>query len=131
MGLVGAAQYLNEVAMAHWELFAAKPYFTKNGFFVSVIFSFPLLLLAIVITVRTPSPTPQMHNIRHRRTHRTRKHTQAHDTRHAHTAPRKARCSSPPVVLQINFLVMSCEMMAKLKAAQLREKHKDQRKKAN
>jgi hypothetical protein len=35
------------------------------------------------------------------------------------------------VVLQINFLVMSCEMMAKLKAAQLREKHKDQRKKAN
>jgi hypothetical protein len=51
VGLVTAAQYINEWAMANWAQFAAKPYFTKNGFFVSMIFSFPLLILAILITV--------------------------------------------------------------------------------
>jgi hypothetical protein len=92
VGLVGAAQYINEVAMAHWELFAAKPYFTKNGFFVSVIFSFPLLLLAVVITVRIPSPSAQLTPSP---LHTTR-HDQLHDTTRTSCVKKEGQISDIP-----------------------------------
>lgn len=49
------AQPLNSYLIDHWQLVASVPYFTKNGLFVTAVFCAPMLLLALLITVR---PTP-------------------------------------------------------------------------
>ncbi len=45
------AQPLNALAHKHWRVFATEDYFGTNGFFVSIVFGLPLLLLAIVALI--------------------------------------------------------------------------------
>lgn len=45
------AQPLNALAHKYWRLFATEDYFGSNGFFVSIVFGFPLLLLAVLALV--------------------------------------------------------------------------------
>ena len=44
---VYCAEYINDFAGRHWEDFAGQNYFDKNGVFVSVMFSAPLLVVAV------------------------------------------------------------------------------------
>jgi hypothetical protein len=51
VGLVSLAEPLNTFASRHWHLFASQNYFDRHGVFVSVVYSGPLLLVALVIVV--------------------------------------------------------------------------------
>lgn len=42
------ARPLNELAHQHWKVFASANYFGKNGFFVSMIFGAPHILLGLL-----------------------------------------------------------------------------------
>ncbi len=46
------AETLNTLAREHWELFSTQQYFDKTGVFTSLVFSAPLILIALVILVR-------------------------------------------------------------------------------
>ena len=55
VGAVYSAQYLNSYGAQNWEQFATQNYFDSKGFFISMMFSFPLLLMAILILVSSSS----------------------------------------------------------------------------
>jgi hypothetical protein len=46
------AETLNTLAREHCELFSTQQYFDKTGIFTSLVFSAPLILIALVILVR-------------------------------------------------------------------------------
>ena len=48
---VAAAQPLNSLARQHWSRFASANYFGERGFFISVLWSVPHILLALVALV--------------------------------------------------------------------------------
>ena len=48
---VALAQPLNALARAHWRLFASANYFGERGFFVSIMWSLPHLLLATLALI--------------------------------------------------------------------------------
>mmetsp|Transcript_32076 Transcript_32076/g.44733 ORF Transcript_32076/g.44733 Transcript_32076/m.44733 type:complete len:155 (+) Transcript_32076:195-659(+) len=52
LGTLGAT-YINDFAMEHWKLFAGQAYFDPSGFFISVMYSAPLIFIAIVILINS------------------------------------------------------------------------------
>lgn len=45
---------INELAARNWQLFSRQQYFDSDGFFISVVFSMPILLNCMLILVRQP-----------------------------------------------------------------------------
>ncbi|CAG8712626.1 9323_t:CDS:2, partial [Acaulospora morrowiae] len=48
MALAAFSKVINSIAHNHWQEFSTHDYFDDSGFFISMIFSFPVLVNAIV-----------------------------------------------------------------------------------
>lgn len=49
---VYAAEYINDLGARHWREFATQNYFDRTGVFISLMFSLPIILIALYIVVR-------------------------------------------------------------------------------
>ncbi|CAI7743120.1 unnamed protein product, partial [Closterium sp. NIES-54] len=58
--LVYLAEHINAYAAHHWKLFSRQNYFDQYGLFVSVLFSGPILVIAIVILVQLMISTVEL-----------------------------------------------------------------------
>ncbi|KAF0449631.1 transmembrane protein 18 [Gigaspora margarita] len=48
MILASLARQLNSIAHNHWQKFSHEDYFDENGFFISMVFSFPVLVNTMI-----------------------------------------------------------------------------------
>lgn len=46
--VIRSAEVFNQYGSSHWEKFATQDYFDKNGVFISLMLSAPLLLIAFI-----------------------------------------------------------------------------------
>mmetsp|Transcript_27752 Transcript_27752/g.31907 ORF Transcript_27752/g.31907 Transcript_27752/m.31907 type:complete len:176 (+) Transcript_27752:48-575(+) len=51
LGLCQCTEYINSFLSQHWELLAGQNYFDESGFFLSMTFQLPLLMMALYVTV--------------------------------------------------------------------------------
>lgn len=54
--LVVASETLNTIAHLRWQSFSKQDYFDNHGFFLGIMYSGPLLLVAMVTRTAPPSP---------------------------------------------------------------------------
>jgi len=54
VGLIAAAQPINKVASLNWRSIASQNYFDKHGLFISLFWSGPLMVVALVGLVSYP-----------------------------------------------------------------------------
>lgn len=52
VAMVFLSEPLNDFCMRNWKTLVSRPYFTKSGAFISAVYSAPLLILSLIITVR-------------------------------------------------------------------------------
>lgn len=43
------ARFVNSLGAKYWEMFSTRPYFDKEGAFISLVYTFPLLILSFVL----------------------------------------------------------------------------------
>ncbi|KAM9355492.1 transmembrane protein 18 [Pholidichthys leucotaenia] len=81
VGLVYSAEYLNELAAKNWRSFSDFQYFDSKGMFISLVYSIPLLLNAVIIVMiwvyRTFSTMTELKTLQLKRKARTEKREKA------------------------------------------------------
>ena len=112
-GLSYSATHINIYLAAHWRKFGfSQNYFDRHGVFLSSLFCAPLLLIAFAQMVRvhmwqqmySDAPSTSLHNCS------------------THAAP------LPPHSLQLYSLAVSCDLLVKVKRAELKQHLRDKRK---
>lgn len=59
-GLIFISEYLNTYCAANWQQFSKQDYFDKNGVFAATVYAGPLLFIALLQLVSSPTVQPSL-----------------------------------------------------------------------